>query len=476
MRGILSWGAYLPYRRLDRTQIAPLVGQGGGKGTRTVASFDEDPATMAFEAARLALSPVGVTPEQLLFASVSPAFADKTNATTVHAALRLPDATAAFDLGCSTRSAIGGLRMALDGRASTLVAAADIRVGLAGSAEEANGGDAGAAVLIGDDTHGTVLAELIGSGTATAEFIDRWRTPGEVRSKVWDDKFSEVTLVPLAASAWKAAIAEAGVAPDGVALVAVSAPTARISQAVGGKLGAARVIDNLATTVGNTGAAQPALLLASLLEQATELPAGSVVALVSASDGADVFVFRTTEALASFVPARPVAAQVASGGPLPYGKYLSWRGMITVEPPRRPEPQRVSATAAARADDWKFGFVGSRDRETGLVHMPPSRVSKDGTHTDEMDPAPMADVQGTVVTFTIDRVAYSPSPPIVFAVVDFDGGGRLPVELCDLDQSEVAIGARVEPTFRRLFVADGIPNYFWKARLVRQAPSTETEA
>lgn len=476
MRGILSWGAYLPYRRLDRTQIAPLVGQGGGKGTRTVASFDEDPATMAFEAARLALSPVGVTPEQLLFASVSPAYADKTNATTVHAALRLPDATAAFDLGCSTRSAIGGLRMALDGRASTLVAAADIRVGLAGSAEEANGGDAGAAVLIGDDTQGTVLAELIGSGTATAEFIDRWRTPGDVRSKVWDDKFSEVTLVPLAASAWKSALAEAGVAPDGVALVAVSAPTARISQAVGGKLGAARVIDNLATTVGNTGAAQPALLLASLLEQATELPAGSVVALVSASDGADVLVFRTTDALTSFTPARPVAAQVAGGGPLPYGKYLSWRGMITIEPPRRPEPQRVSATAAARADDWKFGFVGSRDRETGLVHMPPSRVSKDGSHTDEMDPAPMADVQGTVVTFTIDRVAYSPSPPIVFAVVDFDGGGRLPVELCDLDQSEVAIGARVEPTFRRLFVADGIPNYFWKARLVRQTPSTETEA
>ena len=64
-------------------------------------------------------------------------------------------------------------------------------------------------------------------------------------------------------------------------------------------------------------------------------------------------------------------------------------------------------------------------------------------------------------------MAYSPSPPIVFAVVDFDGGGRLPIELTDVDDSEVTIGMRVEMTFRRLYTADGIHNYFWKARPVR---------
>ena len=42
---------------------------------------------------------------------------------------------------------------------------------------------------------------------------------------------------------------------------------------------------------------------------------------------------------------------------------------------------------------------------------------------------PWPDKNGFVVTYTIDKLAYSPSPPIVFAVVDFDGGGRLPVEL-----------------------------------------------
>jgi uncharacterized OB-fold protein len=78
----------------------------------------------------------------------------------------------------------------------------------------------------------------------------------------------------------------------------------------------------------------------------------------------------------------------------------------------------------------------------------------------------MADVLGTVATYTVDRLAYSPSPPIVFAVVDFDGGGRLPIELTDVGPDEVTIGTRVEMTFRRLNSADGIVNYFWKARPV----------
>ena len=77
------------------------------------------------------------------------------------------------------------------------------------------------------------------------------------------------------------------------------------------------------------------------------------------------------------------------------------------------------------------------------------------------------------VTFTIDRMAYSPSPPIVFAVVDFDGGGRFPVELTDVDAGDVAIGDRVAMTFRRLFTADGIHDYFWKGRPIRSATSTE---
>ena len=42
-------------------------------------------------------------------------------------------------------------------------------------------------------------------------------------------------------------------------------------------------------------------------------------------------------------------------------------------------------------------------------------------------------------------------------------------ELTDVDPSTVAIGQRVEMTFRRLFTAEGVHNYFWKAKPIASA-------
>ena len=83
-----------------------------------------------------------------------------------------------------------------------------------------------------------------------------------------------------------------------------------------------------------------------------------------------------------------------------------------------------------------------------------------------MEPDRLADVEGTVATFTIDYLAYSLAPPTVGVVVDFDGGGRFRCELTDCDPDAVGIGTRVQMTFRRLYSADGMHNYFWKARPV----------
>ena len=60
----------------------------------------------------------------------------------------------------------------------------------------------------------------------------------------------------------------------------------------------------------------------------------------------------------------------------------------------------------------------------------------------------------------------SPNPDGRYRRSHFDGGGRLPIELTDVGPDEVTIGTRVEMTFRRLSSADGIVNYFWKARPV----------
>jgi hydroxymethylglutaryl-CoA synthase len=472
MRGIVSAAGYVPFRRLRRSAVPELLGTGGGKGTRAVASHDEDTTTMGLEAARLALAPVPTAaPAALWFTTPTPAYADKTNATAIHAALRLPSEVAAFDFGGALRSGVGALSAALAGTSTTLVVMADTRDGLPGGPDESAGGDAAACFLVGDDSPGApVIAEVVAHASATDEFTDRWRTPGERRSKVWEERFGETRYLPLGRDAWSRGLKAAGVEGTAVDKVVVTSMHGRAAKALAASLGVAAgaAVDDMSASVGQAGAAHPGLVLASVLEHADP---GQVVGLVHLADGAEVLLLRTTDAIAGWNPLRSVAYQVAAGGELPYGKFLAWRGMLAPEPPRRPEPLRVQSPPAWRAEEWKFAFVGSRDRSSGAIHLPPSRVSMQGGAVDDMDPICLAGTPGTIATFTIDRIAYSPSPPIVFAVVDFDGGGRYPVELTDVDADALAIGDRVEMTFRRLYSADGIHDYFWKARPIRSAAS-----
>jgi hydroxymethylglutaryl-CoA synthase len=470
MRGIVSVAGYVPYRRLPRSAVAAVFGSGGGRGTRAVASHDEDTTTMGVEAARLALRAApGAPVDALWFATASPAYLDKTNATAIHAALRLPADVAAYDFGGALRSGAGALRTALGapGSGTALVVLADLRDGLPTSADESGGGDGAAALLVGDDAPDhPVVAEYLGGASLSDEFLDRWRAGGDRRSNVWEERFGETRYVPLGTRAWEAACAAVGIEPAAVDRVAVTGMHGRAVRALGRALGVAAgaIADDLSSTVGQTGAAHPGLLLASMLEQAEP---GQVLAVVALADGADVLVFRVTGARPRWAPAAPVADQIAAGAELDYGTFLAWRGMVTLEPPRRPAPPRVSASAAGRSETWKFGFVGSRDRTSSAVHLPPARISMEGGAVDDMDPIALADTEATIATYTVDRLAYSPSPPIVFAVLDFDGGGRFPVELTDVDAETVGIGDRVAMTFRRLYTADGIHDYFWKAKPVR---------
>ena len=315
------------------------------------------------------------------------------------------------------------------------------------------------------------------TASATDEFTDRWRTPGDRVSKLWEERFGENNYLALGREALDRALAAGGLEAGDVGRLVVTGMHGRAVSGLTKKLALADgvAVDDLTSNVGQSGAAHPRLVLASALESLAggAAPAGTVVAVLHLADGADAVVLRTTEALAAWRPARSVADQVANGAPLTYAKFLSWRGQLRPEPPRRPEPARVSSTAAHRNEAWKFGFVGSKDRTSGAIHLPPSRISMEGGAVDDMEPVAMADATGTVVTSTIDRLAYSPSPPIVFAIVDFDGGGRYPVELTDADPDEIRSGSRVEMTFRRLFSADGIHDYFWKARPVRNGAARE---
>jgi hydroxymethylglutaryl-CoA synthase len=482
MGGLVGYGAYVPYYRLERTRIAGVLGSDGGTGTRSVAAFDEDTTSMAVAAGRAALAGMtrpGGPPgrgcvRQLFFATTVPAYADKTNATAVHAALRLPADALAVDMAGAVRSGVGALVTAAASAVPTMAVLADIRTGRPGGADERDGGDGAAAFVFSGAADGhQVLAEVIGQGCATAEFGDRWRTPGATASRVWEERFGEQVYGPLAEAAMADALKQAGLTPGQVDhLIVAGLPAravSRVTRAAG--VPAEAVADHYAGRIGNAGTAQPGLLLADVLDRAGP---GENVLLVVLADGAFGLVLRTTEALATGRPAQPVAAQIAAGSTaLDYATFLSWRGFLDREPPRRPDPDPVAAPPAQRRTDWKFGLVAAKCLRCGTRSLPPDRVCRQCHAVDEIAPEPLADVPATVTTYTVDRLAYTPSPPMLMVVVDFDGGGRMRCQLTDAAEDEVRAGLRVEMTFRRLATAAGVHNYFWKARPIRSAGKGE---
>src|SRR4051794_11999593 len=101
-RGIVDYGAYVPHYRLKAEEIASALGSGSGSGARSVSSHDEDTTSMGVEAARRMARANG-PPADLFFATTAPAYADKTNAAAIHAALRLDPSAAAVDVTGSLR-------------------------------------------------------------------------------------------------------------------------------------------------------------------------------------------------------------------------------------------------------------------------------------------------------------------------------------------------------------------------------------
>jgi hydroxymethylglutaryl-CoA synthase len=465
MSGIVSYGAYLPYWRLPRSAISQTLGSGGGRGARSVASYDEDTTSMGVEAARLALAaaPDGYEPFALWFATTVPAYLDKTNATAIHAALDLPSSVGAYDAIGGVRSGVGAMISA--GWSQMMGVLSDIRTGLPGGADESAGGDAAVSICFGDTDP---IAVPIGANGATGEFTDRWREPGAGFSRQWEERFGEHAYLPLAEDAVAGALKQAGLEPADLDHVIVTGLHGRAVKAIPRLCGfdPANVADDLTDQVGNTGAAHWALLLADVLDRAEP---NQTIAVVILADGASVWLLRTTEALVAYRDRRATTVRgqlEQTRDDLSYARFLTWRGFLQREPPRRPEPERPAAPPSLRSEGWKYALIGSRD-ETGFVHLPPARVSMGTGGIDQMEPVRMADIKATITTFTVDRLAFSLSPPIVAAIIDFDGGGRFQCELTDVDPESVKIGDRVEMTFRRLYTVDGIHNYFWKARPLR---------
>lgn len=467
MVGITAFGAYIPYNRLDRQKIAEAHGEPLPPGEKAVANYDEDNVTMAVEAARDCLA--DGNPNSLAgvyLATTTTPYREKQSATTVAAALDAPETVRTADFTSTLRAGSTALLAAADavksGLSSVMVAVSDSRPAAAKGQFEQLFGDAAAAFIIGSEN---VLAEIEASCTVAGDVLTQWRESGDRYMRTWEDRFVITRgYGPLVTKALASLAKKMRLTPQDIHKLVLYAPSPRYQVGTALSLGfqQPQVQDGLFAEVGLAGAAHAPLMLAAALEEAQP---GQRILMVTFGEGADAILFRVTENIGNFKPVRGVSGHIRSKkNTMNYTTYLRWKKMLDIEPPRRPDPDRPSAPAMWRNAKNNLAFYGSRCNNCGTPQIPAQRVCVNCQARDEMSPYRFANIPARVATYTIDYLTFSQDPPTVFAVIDFEGGGRLLCEMTDCDPAAVSIGMEVEMTFRRLFEAGGIHNYYWKAR------------
>lgn len=485
MIGIASYGAYLPVRRLQRNVIARghawfnSALQSQGKGERCVANWDEDAVTMAVEAARDCLDGPGVPPRadvrSVMLASTSLPFEDRQQSGILKEALNLRDDVGTMDIGFSQRAGTSALVQALramQAGTTTLCVASEKRKTRPGSEGELAYGDAAAAMLLGSDG---VLAEWLGAYTHSVDWVDRYRAAGR-HDVGWESRWVRDEIIAKAVpQALTAAFKQLDLRSEDVAHfvfpMTQRGAAASVAKAMG--IPPAAVRDVLDAAIGDTGAAHPLLMLVDALDRAK---AGELIVLVGFGQGLDVLAFRATELLEQRTPRVKLARHIARRQPDDnYLRFLTLAGHLDLDLGKRAEyssgPALLSVLARNRSS--VLGLVGGRNPSTGEVQFPKTLVPVNGDveSVGKLEDYPLAERMCRLVSFTRDALTFTPDPPAMYGLVEFDGGGRMLAEFVDVGDRDLTVGMPMRMVFRihHIDAPRGFPSYFWKATPVDQA-------
>ena len=482
MIGITAYGAYIPRRRLQRKAVAEANRwfapglAGGAKGERAMANYDEDAVTLAVEAGRDCLPARDPVRDRghvdaIYFASTSMPFSDRQNAGIVAAALQLGKGISSADVTSSQRAGVSALTLALDavgsGRATApLAVAGEKRKARAASQQELAYGDAAAAFTVGKDR---VIANFLGSRSCTLDFVDHFRAEGEDYDYGWEERWIRdegyTKIVPATIGALLEATSIKGA---DIAHAILPCPFAKLDQTIARQCGIepARVRDNLAANVGDSGSAHALLMLAHVLESAKP---GEKILVAQFGQGCEAMLFEATPAIADFKKQMGVSGALARRKEeTNYLKYLGFNGLIELEKGMRAEvDKRTALSVLHRKNDMLLGLVGGKCRVCGTAQYPKTRicVSPNCKAVDSQDDYGFSELEGEVLSWSADFLTYSMDPPNHYGMITFAQGGRLLADITDVEQGQVESGIKVRMSFR---VKDrdekrGFVRYFWKA-------------
>ncbi|MEM3577899.1 MAG: OB-fold domain-containing protein [Candidatus Bathyarchaeia archaeon] len=463
MVGISAYGVHIPIWRMRRE----LLGE-GLSGERSVAGKDEDSLTMAVAAALDCVDGMGIdSVDGVFFASTTSPFNEKSASATIAAVLGVRRDVFTADFSGSLKAGTNALKVAFDmvksGSArQILVTAADCRLGAPGTSLEQTFGDGAAAFLVEKEGK---IADVQSSKHVYDEIYDLWRRDVDIFVNSWEDRYVyPCGYLRVVKENISKLISEAGLNAKELAKVVLPVPEMRRGLELARSLGLdpkVQLQDPLMETVGNTGVAQPLMLFAAALEEANS---GDKLLMASYGSGSDAFLFKVKESAKK----RKIAAKIANKKELhDYATYLKWRKLVKLPEPRVDMTVSYpSAVAIWRETNRIYPLHGVKCKICGAVQYPPQRVCIKCRSKDNFEEVRLCDKRGKLFSYSFDPLREN--TPI--GLINLEGGGRVFLDLTDVEAEELKIDLPVKLTFRRVDLRreDGMYVYFWKATPIRE--------
>jgi len=445
-------------------------------GEKAVANYDEDSITMAVASAMDCMN--GLEREKidgLFFATTTTPYNERQNAGIIATALDLSPAIRTSDFTTSIKAGTGALISAYDAVSSgsaknVMVCASDCRLGKPGGFQEEIYGDGAAALLFGDSG---VIASVEGTYSLSYDFMDNWRAAGDKYNRTWEDRWvRDEGYGKFISEAISGLLNKYKLTPKDFSKVVYPCLYTRAHADIGKKLGfeADQIQDHMFTSIGNTGTAYTLQLLVAALEGAKP---GDRILVASYGNGSDALFLEVTGEIEKARDRRGIKGHLASKKDLgSYEKYVTFREVMTIDTGGRGEevaPTQISTLWRERR--MVLGLCGSKCKRCGTPQYPPQEICvnpKCGA-VGEMESYRFSHKKGHLFTYTGDILAFSPSPPAIYGMVDFEGGGRWLFDLIDCELDSLEVGMPVEMSFRRKYhdVTRGIHAYYWKATPIR---------
>jgi hydroxymethylglutaryl-CoA synthase len=475
--GITSYGVHIPRYRISRKTISQAMGwisRGVLPGEKAVANHDEDSLSMAVAAGMDCLNGFErAKVEGVYFASTTPPYQEKESAAIIATALDLSTNILTADLSNSLKAGTGAVIAACDsirtgGAGSILICGSDCRLGKPGSPQEMVFGDGAAAFLLGSDG---VIASLEGSFSVSYDFPDYRRSEDDKFVRTTEERFiREAGYTKFIPEVISGLLKKYKLEAKDFAKVAYPCLNLREHAGIGRRLGFQpdQIQEPMFTAIGETGVASPLILLTAMLEDAKP---GDNILLASYGNGAGALFFKVTEEIKKVRGKGRLGGITLKKELTSYEQYLAFRDILPVETGFSGDVAPTQLALTWRERKAILALYGSVCKRCGTPQYPPQRICVNPAcgAVDEMEDYRFADKRGTLFSYTADYMTPSLDSPLLYGMIDFEGGGRFIFEFTDCEFDMLKIGMPVELTLRRKYFdkSRGIVGYFWKAIPIR---------